>query len=156
MSEHGRNEVNQLFAAKKERIWILTEVIGNCLCPCVGHQPEARRWSRQAASHCVSNSHWNCPCSSQLIFVTYGRGVNICLANIKHAKGCWNPCVSPPSSHLLSLIDIEPLFSFYFCFVICCFSCGDQTLVKPCPWSECKLGKLVILVVYLLVVIYKK
>ena len=25
--------------------------------------------------------------------------------------------------------------------------CGDQTLVKPSPWSECKLGKQVILVV---------
>ena len=53
------------------------------------------------------------------------------------------PFLPPPFPD--RLWGIEPLFSFYF--VICCFSCCDQTLVKPCPWSECKLGKLVILVV---------
>ena len=53
------------------------------------------------------------------------------------------PFLPPPFPD--RLWGIEPFFSFYF--VICCFSCCDQTLVKPCPWSECKLGKLVILVV---------
>ena len=55
---------------------------------------------------------------------------------------------SPPSSHPLSPNDFEALSPSLFCnFVICFFSCFDQTLVKPCPWSECKLGKLVFLVV---------
>ena len=53
------------------------------------------------------------------------------------------PFLPPPFPD--RLWGIEPLFSFYF--VICCFSYCDQTLVKPCPWYECKLGKLVILVV---------
>ena len=51
------------------------------------------------------------------------------------------PLLPPP-------FPFEALSPSLFCnFVICFFSCFDQTLVKPCPWSECKLGKLVFLVV---------